>query len=367
MGAVLDQLSGYLDSHLLGQGPAVREFSTTVALALNGRPRPERTKGMIFLAGPTGTGKTEMVRLAGKFLYGEKVDHHVHRFDMAEYQHPDSLHRLLGAPGQPALLGQAIDRLNLAAGSTGTAFLLFDEIEKAYTDLVTILLSFDAARSTTSDGVTRDLSRIFVVITTNVGAARAADLQHAPYSALRDEVLIQAEKRFRKETLARFDARIVMNRLDYDVQREITRRLLEKEMAVQRDYLLRPIQASSEVLNFLIREGFTPDLGARNLRSTVEKQVGRALLPWFERHDDVDAGDRYSRTLLLREDRVNRQLVAVRIADEQRTPALHAALRSELDERFGDLPFTLSDSHSAPSAPAPHERRTHAHETVYTR
>jgi len=326
MPSLLEDLSAHLAGNLLGQEDAVREFATTVALALNGRPRPERTKGLIFLAGPTGTGKTEMVRLAGKYLYGAAVDQHLHRFDMAEYQHPDSLHRLLGALGQPALLGQAIDRLNQAAGPGGTAFLLFDEIEKAYTDLVTILLSFDAARSTTSDGVTRDLSRIFVVITSNVGSARAADLQHAPYSALREEVLIQAEKRFRKETLARFDARIVMNRLDYDVQREITRRLLEKEVAIQRDFLLRPLQVSDEVLNFLIREGFTPDLGARNLRSTVEKQVGRALLPWFARDDDAGASDRYSRTLHLREDRLNRRLIAVRIADEQRAPALRASL-----------------------------------------
>lgn len=323
---LLEQLTAYLNGQLLGQNEAVREFATTVALALNGRPRPERTKGMIFLAGPTGTGKTEMVRLAAKYLYGSAVERHVHRFDMAEYQHADSLHRLLGAPGQPALLGQAIDRSNEAAGATGTAFLLFDEIEKAYTDLVTILLSFDAARSTTSDGVTRDLSRIFVVITSNVGSARAADLQHAPYSALREEVLVQAEKRFRKETLARFDARIVMNRLDYDVQREITRRLLEKEITQQRDFLQRPLEASKEVLNFLIREGFTPDLGARNLRSTVEKQVGRALLPWFGRTDDADAGDRYSRLLQLREDRINRQLIAVRLADEERTPILRAVL-----------------------------------------
>lgn len=326
MSSLLEHLSVYLNENLLGQDEAVREFATTVALALNGRPRPERTKGMIFLAGPTGTGKTEMVRLAGRFLHGAAVDQHLHRFDMAEYQHPDSLHRLLGSPGQPALLGQAIDRLNEAAGSSGTSFLLFDEIEKAYADLVTILLSFDAARSTTSDGVTRDLSRIFVVVTSNVGSARAADLQHAPYSALREEVLIQAEKRFRKETLARFDARIVMNRLDYDVQREITRRLLQKEVASQRDFLFRPIDVSKEVLNFLVREGFTPDLGARNLRSTVEKQVGRALLPWFGQEDDLHAGDRYSRTLELREDRVNRQLVAVRVADEQRSCALRGVL-----------------------------------------
>lgn len=325
MASLLERLSNFIEGALLGQREAVREFATTVALALDGRPRPGRTQGMILLAGPTGTGKTEMVRLACGCLYGADAERHLHRFDMAEYQHADSLHRLLGAPGQAALLGQAIDRLNAAAGPTGTGFLLFDEIEKAYVDLVTVLLSFDAARSTTSDGVTRDLSRLFVVITTNVGAARAADLQHAPYSALRDEVLAQAEKRFRKETLARFDARIVMDRLDYDVQREITRRLLEHEVESQCNHLVRPISVADGVLNFLIREGFTPDLGARNLRATVEKQVGRALLEWAARDDDHDAPDRYSRTLELREDRLQRRLIAIRVADETRSPRLRSA------------------------------------------
>jgi ATP-dependent Clp protease ATP-binding subunit ClpB len=311
MASLLKRLSSYLDERLLGQAEAVREFSTTVALALEGRPRPERTKGLIFLAGPTGTGKTEMVRLAAHFLAdGAEADALLHRFDMAEYQHADSLHRLLGSPGQPALLGDAIDRLNAAAGRHGCAFLLFDEIEKAYPDLVTILLSFDAARSTTADGVTRDLTKLFVVITSNVGSARAADLQHAPYSALRDEVLLQAEKRFRKETLARFDARIVMNRLSYDVQREITRRLLEKELAMQSNFLRRPLRVGPNVLNFLIREGFTPDLGARNLRSTVERQVGKALLPFADYTADEEAGDRLSRTLVLTEDRAQRQIAA---------------------------------------------------------
>jgi ATP-dependent Clp protease ATP-binding subunit ClpA len=327
---MLADLSEFLNERLIGQAESVAEFATTIALALQGRPRPDRTKGMIFLAGPTGTGKTEMIRLCAQFLHGEKADQHLHRLDMAEYQHVDSLHRLLGGPGQPALLGEAIDRLNAAAGPNGTAFLLFDEIEKAYADLVTILLSFDAARCTTSDGVTRDLSRIFVVITTNVGAARAADLQHAPYSALREEVLLQAEKRFRKETLARFDARIVMNRLGYDVQREITRRLLERELESQSQHLVRPLLAAPDVLNFLIREGFTPDLGARALRSTVERQVGRALLPWCRQaEEDTPASDRFSRTLLLREERRQRRLVAVLLAGQDRSPELQSAIAAE--------------------------------------
>src|ERR1700742_125942 len=96
---LLADLSAYLNQQLLGQTEAIREFATTLALSLQGRSRPDRTQGMIFLAGPTGTGKTEMVRLAANFLHGANAEVHFHRLDMAEYQHPDSLHRLLGSPG----------------------------------------------------------------------------------------------------------------------------------------------------------------------------------------------------------------------------------------------------------------------------
>ena len=113
------------------------------------------------------------------------------------------------------------------------------------------------------------------------------------------------------------------------MQREITRRLLEKEICIQQQHLLRPIRASGEVLNFLIRDGFTPDLGARNLRSTVERQVGRALLPWVDRNDDEDADDRLSRTLTLREDRANRQLIATSFAEERSPPMRALTQRTE--------------------------------------
>src|SRR5206468_1486027 len=125
------------------------------------------------LLGPTGTGKTEMVNLTARFLYGEAASAQLERFDMGEYQHPDSVKRLLGTPAQPPLLGEAVDRLNMRGGG----ILLLDEIEKAFPDLLTTLLSFDSARSTMFDGTTRDLSRLIIILTSNLGAAEAARME----------------------------------------------------------------------------------------------------------------------------------------------------------------------------------------------
>src|ERR1035437_2130352 len=106
-------------------------------------------------------------------------------------------------------------------------------------------------------------------------------------------------------------------------------RLLSHEVAAQQNHYLRPIQVDEGVVNFLIRKGFTPDMGARNLRATVERQVGVALLPWEGCGDDEASGDRYSRTLLLREDRSEQRLVAVKMADVERAHELQTLLREE--------------------------------------
>lgn len=271
----LAQLEPFLNQHLLGQREAIADFCSAVVQAERGPRRPGRLRAFVLLLGPTGTGKTELVNLTAAFLYGSDAAGRLARFDMGEYQHPDSVKRLLGAPDQPPLLGQAVDRLSARDGG----ILLLDEIEKAFPDLLTVLLSFDAARSTMFDGSTRDLSRLFVVLTSNLGAAEAARMENSGYSAISRKLRFEAEARFRKEGVARFTAVICLNVLTYDVQEEITRRLLERELAVQSASVGRLVQAGPGVLPFLVGRGFSPDLGARNIRNCVERQIGDALRP----------------------------------------------------------------------------------------
>lgn len=271
--AAIAQLESFLNRRLLGQQEAVGEFCSALIRAQRGPGRPSRTKAFLLLLGPTGTGKTEMVQLAAQHLYGDRWTSRLERFDMGEYQHPDSVKRLLGSPDQPPLLGQAIGRLNARGGG----ILLLDEIEKAFPDLLTALLSFDSARSTMFDGATCDLSQLVVVLTSNLGAAEAARMENSGYSAIRRKLWHAAEERFRKEGVARFNAVICLNVLGFAVQEQITRLLLHQELALQSRHLRRHLEAGPEVVTFLIGKGFSPDLGARNIRNTVERMVGEAL------------------------------------------------------------------------------------------
>lgn len=272
----LAQLEPFLNTRLLGQREAVAEFCSAVIQAERGPARPGRPKGFVLLLGPTGTGKTEMVNLTARFLFGAAADAHLERFDMGEYQHPDSVKRLLGSPDQPPLLGAAIARLNARGGG----FLLLDEIEKAFPDLLTTLLSFDSARSTMFDGTTHSLAALIVVLTSNLGAAEAARMQNSGYSAICRKLRHAAEERFKKEGVARFTAVCCTNVLTYGVQEHITRDLLARELRLQSEHLRRRLEADPSVLGFLIGKGFSPDLGARNIRNCVERHLGEALRPY---------------------------------------------------------------------------------------
>jgi ATP-dependent Clp protease ATP-binding subunit ClpA len=298
----VSNLAAWLNERLIGQQEAIAEFSAAIELATIGPVRERRPLAFILMLGPTGTGKTEMVNLTAEFLYGAQWENRVARFDMGEYTHADATKRLQGSPDQKPLLGEAIDRLNAQGGG----FLLLDEIEKSFADLQKVLLSFDNGRTTMFDGETKNLSRIMVVLTSNLGAADAARMEESGYNEIRQKMIYEAERKFAKETVARFSSVIVMNTLTYPVQETITRNLLGRELALQAAHYHRLIEADSTVLPFLINRGFTPDLGARNIRKTVEKYIGGALKPYafLKQADDPSdrpgtVGDLWSRALLI--------------------------------------------------------------------
>ena len=264
----LARLSEYLRSRIRGQPEVIARVAAVLQRAELGLTKPGRPKASFLFLGPTGVGKTELTLCFSDYLLGAGS---VHRFDMSEYQNQNAVGLLLGEHlGERGLLGTALDR-------NAVATLLFDEIEKAHPRVLDLFLQMlDAARVTLADGNTLDLSRCYIVMTSNLGSAEVMGLHHSAYATMERHVLTRAQQSLRPELYARLTEKLVFNRLSYDVQVEIARLCLDEEVAF---YAARGhrLNAGDEVLNHLVRVGYHPRLGARPLRDAVERLVGDAV------------------------------------------------------------------------------------------
>jgi ATP-dependent Clp protease ATP-binding subunit ClpA len=266
--ASLQALESSLKREIRGQDHVLHRVASVLRRGQLGLSKPGRPRGSFLFLGPTGVGKTELTLAFTRELFG--TDQLV-RFDMSEFQTQDALGLLLGAKaGEAGFLGEAVTR-------TGEGTLLFDEIEKAHPRLMDVFLQMlDAARITVATGQTLDLSRYYVVLTSNLGSAELLNLQHSSEATLERHVLTSAQQALRPEIFARITEKLVFHRLSYEHQLGIAEKFIGAELAFHESQG-RKIVADSSVRPFLVRKGFHPKLGARPMRDAVEKFVGDAI------------------------------------------------------------------------------------------
>jgi len=264
----LHELESHLRQRIRGQDHVVPRVVSLLRRGELGLTKSGRPRGSFLFLGPTGVGKTELTLTFTSFLMSKD---HLFRFDMSEYQTQESLGLLLGGRlGERGTLGMVYDRSKI-----GT--LLFDEIEKAHPRVLDVFLQIlDAARVTLATGETLDLSRFYVVFTSNIGSTDLMNLQYSTPATMERHVLTRAQQSMRPELYARMTEKLVFGRLTYDHQLEIAQLLLNQELAFLRTkgHELSP---DSTVLPFLVRRGFHPKLGARPMRDAVEKLIGDAV------------------------------------------------------------------------------------------
>ncbi len=258
----LRQLQPHLSDGIRGQNHVIPRVVSALHRGELGLTTPNRPRGSFLFLGPTGVGKTELSLAFTDYLLGKDK---LFRFDMSEYQTQESLGVLLGGRiGEIGLLGMAVAR-----SATGT--LLFDEIEKAHPRVLDVFLQvLDAARVTMASGETLDLSGFYVVFTSNIAAAEIINLQHSSFATMERHVLAKAQRTLRPELYARITEKLVFNRLNYDVQMEIARLHIARELSFLRDRGF-DLTLGPSVISFLLQRGFHPRLGARPLRDTIEK------------------------------------------------------------------------------------------------
>ena len=267
--AKLRELENHLGSGIRGQDHVLPRVASVLRRGQLGLRKAGRPRGSFLFLGPTGVGKTEVTIRFTHFLMGPD---HLFRFDMSEFQTPESVAVLLGGKiGERGTLALAHDK-------HGSGTLLCDEIEKAHPRVLDILLQIlDAARVTMASGETLDWSNFYIVLTSNIAAADILELQHSSFATMERHVLTRAQQTMRPELYARINEKLVFRRLSYDVQLEIAHLLLSAELEFLRARGME-VTADASVLPFLVRHGFHPRLGARPMRDAVERLIGDAVV-----------------------------------------------------------------------------------------
>jgi len=268
----LQGLERALRDAIRGQDHVIAPVVERVIIGESGLATPGRPKGSFFLVGPTGVGKTELVRVLSRHLF----DAEPLRLDMAELAADDAIKNFIG--DQTGNLGRFGDFLTRYR----EGIFLIDEIEKAHRDVVSVFLSvLDAARVTCGTGRTFDLSGFYFIFSSNLGALDILRAKHLSFTQVEKHVLAQVATAFRPEFLGRIASKIVFKKLAYEVQVEIAQLKLDREgqFLAERGH---SIAFSDDVLTFLLQVGFDKYLGARPLEQAMELHIrapiGRHML-----------------------------------------------------------------------------------------
>ncbi len=207
----LTRLESLLAERVVGQSEAVRAVSNAVRRSRAGLQDPNRPIGSFIFLGPTGVGKTETARALAEFLFDD--EHAMVRIDMSEYMEKHAVARLIGAP--PGYVGyEEGGQLTEAVRRRPYSVILFDEIEKAHSDVFNILLQIlDDGRLTDSQGRTVNFRNSVIIMTSNIGGAFILEHGTDDWALVETQVTSALRQHFRPEFLNRVDDVIVFRPL----------------------------------------------------------------------------------------------------------------------------------------------------------
>jgi ATP-dependent Clp protease ATP-binding subunit ClpA len=267
-----------LKDRVVGQDEAVRLVSNAILRNRAGLSDPNRPIGSFIFLGPTGVGKTELVRaLAGYLFDDEKA---MIRVDMSEYGERHSVARMIGAP--PGYVGfEEGGQLTEQVRRRPYSVLLFDEVEKAHPEIFNALLQvLDDGRMTDGQGRTVSFKNTVIVMTSNIGTSMV-ERNTIGFSALgkdregddrRKKLLDALRHAFRPEFLNRIDDVIVFNTLSRENLSQIVDIQLAAVNKMLKDRKLKMV-VTAAAKDLIINEGYDPQFGARPMRRAIQRLV----------------------------------------------------------------------------------------------
>ena len=270
----LSTLNTQLSSQIYGQDEAIRQVVEAVQMSKAGLLDDNKPLASLLFVGPTGVGKTEVVRVLAKELGITLL-----RFDMSEYAEKHTVAKLIGSPAgyvgyeDGGLLTDAIRK-------TPNCVLLLDEIEKAHQDIYNILLQvMDYARLTDNKGRKADFRNVILIMTSNAGAQYAAQANIGfTGSVSRGEAMLkQVKKTFKPEFINRLTGTVVFN----DMDREMATLILRKKLGELQEKLTArqvTMTLTDGAFQLLLDEGFTREYGAREMDRVIAQRLKPLLM-----------------------------------------------------------------------------------------
>ncbi len=268
----VNNLPAELKKRIIGQDEAVESVSKAIRRSRAGISYKKKPVSFIF-AGPTGIGKTELVKVLANYLFDSPEA--LIRLDMSEFMEKHSVSRIIGSP--PGYVGyDDAGQLTEKIRRKPYTVILFDEIEKAHPDVMNILLQIlDDGRISDAHGKTVNFENTVIIMTTNAGSnegSSVAGFGDSVKQSDRDRVMKALEAFLRPEFINRVDEIVVFNRLSRDNIKAICRIMLSDLQRVLMDEGV-VLDYDESVVDYLSDKGFSDKYGARNLRRLIQSDL----------------------------------------------------------------------------------------------
>jgi ATP-dependent Clp protease ATP-binding subunit ClpB len=259
-----------LHKSIIGQNDAVTRVSKVIRRNRAGISDPGRPIGSFLFLGPSGVGKTQLVKTLAEFLFDSKEN--IIRVDMSEYMEKHSVSRLVGAP--PGYVGyEEGGTLTEAVRRKPYSIILLDEVEKAHPDVFNILLQMlDEGHLTDSQGRTVNFKNTVIVMTSNLGSHKIQEMSNEPYEAMKKAVMEDVKGFFKPELINRIDEIVVFHSLNQENINNIIKitldQLIQKMAKQQID-----ISFTDDAIIEIGKLGYDPVYGARPIRRAIQNYI----------------------------------------------------------------------------------------------